>query len=110
MGRLRQEVQATLATQLDQKVCLRQALIEDRDRILAEIAEVSDDISREMALADQKSVRVGKYLVILVENQGRLTLDKHRLVELGVAPETITLATTRGQPSVSLQVRTASEE
>jgi hypothetical protein len=63
-----------------------------------------------MALADEKSLRVGKYLVILVENQGRLTLDKHRLVELGVAPETITLATTRGAPSISLQVRTASEE
>ena len=54
MGRLSQELQVNLAISLDQKVCLRQALIADRDRILAEIAEVSDDISREMALADQK--------------------------------------------------------
>jgi len=107
MGRLEQ--QQTLQVTLDAKVCLRQALIADRERLIAEIAEVSDEIAREMALADEKSVRVGKYVCTLVENPGRMTLDKHRLVELGCPAELITQATTRGQPSISLQVRTASE-
>ena len=110
MGKLRLEQQQTLAATLEARVSLRQELIAERDRILGEIAGVSDEISREMALADEKSLRIGKYLVVLVENQGRLTLDKHRLVELGVSPDTIIEASVRGQPSISLQVRTASEE
>jgi hypothetical protein len=92
------------------KVDERQALIAERDRIVQEIATLSDEITRTMAMEDVKSTRVGPYLLTLVENQGRLTLDKHRLVELGVLPETITAATVRGTPFVSLQVRTASEE
>jgi hypothetical protein len=107
MGRLEQ--QQGLRTTLGPKVALRQALIADRDRLIAEIAECSDEIAQAMALADEKTIRVDKFIVTLVENPGRMTLDKHRLVELGVSPNLITEATTRGAPSISLQVRTASE-
>jgi hypothetical protein len=110
MPRLTQTQTTELHASLRPRVEDRQRLIAERDRILAEIATVSDDIATRLALADEKSVRVGPYLVVLVENQGRQTLDKHRLVELGVSPETIQQATTRGAPSVSLQIRTASEE
>jgi hypothetical protein len=71
---------------------------------------LNDEISQTLVIADQKSARVGPYLVTLVENQGRLTLDKHRLVELGVLPETLTAATVRGAGFVTLQVRTAGRE
>jgi hypothetical protein len=92
------------------KVDERQDLVAQRDRILAEIATLNDEISRTMAMEDVKTARVGPYLLTLVENSGRLTLDKHRLVELGVAPETITAATVRGAAFVSLQIRTDKEE
>jgi hypothetical protein len=101
---------AELELGLRSKVDERQTLIAQRDQILQQIATLSDEISQTLVMADQKSARVGPYLVTLVENQGRLTLDKHRLVELGVLPETITAATVRGTPFVSLQVRTASTE
>jgi hypothetical protein len=99
-----------LIVELRQKVEDRQRLIAERDRIIAEIGIVSDDIATQMAIADEKSLRVGPWGLTLVENPGRLTLDKHRLVELGVSPETITAATVRGTPSVSLQVRKVSED
>jgi hypothetical protein len=95
---------------LEALVSMRQSLIEERDKLIRDIGTISDDIVTQLAAADQKSVRVGPWLVSLVESQGRQTLDKHRLVELGVAPETIVEATTRGAPSTSLQVRRASEE
>ena len=85
-------------------------MIAARDLLLTEIATLSDEIAATLAMADEKSVRVGPFLVTLVENSGRLTLDKHRLLELGVLPETLTAATVRGQPSISVQVRTAAEE
>jgi len=107
---LKVEQQLNLVVGLRLKVDERQSLIAQRDRILQEIATLSDEISRTMAMEDVKSVRVGPHLLTLVENPGRLTLDKHRLVELGVLPETITAATVRGAPSVSLHVRTAGEE
>jgi hypothetical protein len=105
-----QRTSVGLVEQLRPTVEKRQALIAERDRILQEIAGLSDEIAREMAIADEKSVRVGPYALTLVENPGRLSLDKHRLVELGVSPETITAATVRGNPSITLHVRTASEE
>ena len=100
----------SLATTLRPMVEHRQTLIAERDALIAEIGVCSDEIGRALALADQKSLKVGEYLVSLVENQGRLTLDKHRLVELGVSLETIAAATVRGSPSVSLSVRRTSEE
>jgi hypothetical protein len=110
MPKLEQETAVHLQAGLRLKVDERQALISQRDRILQEIATLSDEITRTMAMEDIKSARVGPYLITLVENAGRLTLDKHRLVELGVPPETITAATVRGQGFTSLQVRTAAEE
>jgi hypothetical protein len=104
------EQTANIAVGLRLKVDERQDLIAQRDRIIQEIASLSDEISTTMAMADEKQVRVGPWLLTLVENSGRLTLDKHRLLELGVPPETLTAATVRGQPSISLQVRTAAEE
>ena len=87
----------------------RQQMIAERELLQAKIAVVSDDIAREMALADQKTLRVGPHVLTLVESQGRLTLDKHRLVELGVSADVIIEASVRGAPSISLQVRKASE-
>jgi hypothetical protein len=104
------EQTTNLVAGLRLKVDERQALIAQRDRILQEIAGLSDEISRTMAMEDVKTARVGPYILTLAENSGRLTLDKHRLVELGVSPETITAATVRGAAFTSLQVRTASEE
>jgi hypothetical protein len=106
----RPELNVSLRLALQPLVARRQELIAERDRLIEEIGTLSDDISRELALADEKSLRVGPYLVTLVESAGRLTLDKHRLVELGVSPDVITEASVRGKPSISLQVRTAAED
>jgi hypothetical protein len=116
MSLLRSNIEQSLSTivglaeNLRPKVDERQALIAERDRILAEIATLSDEISSTLAIADTKHLKVGPYQLTLVENPGRLTLDKHRLIELGVSPETLTAATTRGTPSISLQVRTTTED
>jgi len=99
-----------LAENLRPKVEERQALIATRDLLLTEIATLSDEIASTLAIADTKTLRVGPYNLTLQENPGRLTLDKHRLVELGVSPETIQAATVRGTPSVALHVRVAAEE
>src|SRR4030095_7902067 len=76
------EQTANIAVGLRLKVDERQDLIAQRDRIIQEIATLSDEISTTMAMADEKQVRVGPWLLTLVENSGRLTLDKHRLLEL----------------------------
>lgn len=109
MGQLHLEIELTLADKLRARVEHRQALIAERDRIIAELGVVSDDLAREMALADQKRLRVGPHLLLLVENPGRITLDKHRLVELGVSPDVIIEASVRGPSSISLQVKKASD-
>ena len=108
--RLIQAVETTLEARLAPMVEDRQKLIAERDRLIAEITKVSDDISQSLVLADQKSARVAGYVVTLVENPGRQSLDKHRLVELGVSPTQILQATTRSAPYVTLQVRRVAEE
>ena len=112
MPRLGLFVTATpdLRARLEPSVERRQALIAERERLNHEIGALSDAIGHELAVADQKSVKVGAFLVTLVEYPGRQTLDKHRLVELGVPAETIIAAMVRGAPSTSLQVRRAPEE
>ena len=84
MGKLRLETDLIMA--LLPRVTLRQELIAKRDEILHEIAALSDQISTDMVLADQKSVRVGPHLLTLVENPGRNTLDKKRLAGTGRGP------------------------
>lgn len=109
MPRLEQHLRHEHVQQLQQKllstVTLRQDLIAERDALIDQIGRLSDEIGQQLALADEKSVRVGQYQVTLMENQGRLTLDKHRLVELGVSADTIIAASVRGAGSTSLQVR-----
>ena len=99
----------TLTTTLSPLVDERQQLITQRDELIKRIDTLSAEISQTLVLADERSVHVGPWLVTLVEYSGRMTLDKHRLVELGVSPETITAATVKGQPSISLQVRHSPE-
>jgi hypothetical protein len=106
---VRLETQQTLSTKLAALVESRQQMIAERERLIEQIGIVSDEIAREMALADQKALRVGAFQLTLIENPGRVSLDKRRLLELGVSPEVITQASVRGTPSVSLQVRKASE-
>lgn len=109
MPSLQQQRQQTLKTTLEPLVTRRQELIVQRDLLINEIASLSDEISTQLALADEKRLRIGEFLVLLVESAGRLTLDKHRLIELGVSPDLIIEASTRGKPSISLQIRPASD-
>ena len=109
MSHLVQSVTVELHTKLEPLVEERQALIQQRDEMIAAINDISDRIGTQLALADQKTIRVAGYQVSLVENPGRQTLDKHKLVELGVLPELIVRATTRSAPYTTLQVRRVSE-
>jgi hypothetical protein len=106
----RLQAQTALQTTLRPLAEQRQALIAQRDQLIEAIAGLSDDISTRMVLEDQKSIRTGPYLLTIIENSGRNTLDKRRLIELGVDPDVILEATTRSAPSTSLQVRVAAEE
>ena len=107
---LRTEASVSLSVALKPLIERRQELIAQRDQLTEEIGTLSDDIARELALAGEKSLRCGAWTATLVESAGRLTLDKHRLAELGVSPDVIVQASVRGQPSVTLQVRKASED
>ena len=109
MSRLVQSPQMELHAKLEPLVEERQALIEQREELIAAINDISDRIGTELALADQKTIRVAGYQVSLVENPGRLTLDKHRLIELGVSLQDIAAATTRGAAYTTLQVKRVAE-
>ena len=110
MSRLVQSPQVELHQKLEPLVEERQALIQQREELIAAINDISDRIGTELAVADQKSIRVAGYQVSLVENPGRLTLDKHRLIELGVSLQDIAAATTRGTSYTTLQVKRVSEK
>lgn len=105
MSSLTQTLSPAISFGLSMQLDIRHSLMEQRDDIKAQLDAVNEGIEAAMHSQGVEAVVVGDYSLKLSPVKGRETLDKLRLVELGVSTETLKAATKTGDPSYRLDVR-----
>lgn len=94
---------------LEQRFDNRQRLSAMLDEIDAQLKAENDAIKNDMTAAGLDEYRVGDEVLVLSVREGRKTLDKGLLVQLGVGTDVIERATKYGKDYVQLDVRKAKE-
>lgn len=92
------------ASNLRQLVKDQQKYRAERDAAEALVKDCNEQIAELLEKAKVDSVAVDSHRVTRVESAGRSTLDKNRLMELGVAADTIIKATVQGKPFVTIKI------